>query len=177
MPTAADVSNLISTVGPSIGIVGDRSWQWGETFIPRDSYHQVVIFVMGEYSPSMLAAIPPTFEAKAKAAGYRLLKVIQAGEPLGFGSFTGRLYTGYASSDVWEKPVQGLSDALLGAPVIVDSQSVGIAEKAALDAIWVSKGATLPEIKHVMKLNLGLAAGLAAILGVTLLLWATVRAK
>jgi hypothetical protein len=177
MPTSSDILNLIKTVGPSLGIDQNRYWQWGDTPVPRDAYHQVVILVMGDYSPAVLAAIPATFELKAKDAGYRLLKVVPTGEPIGFGSYTARLYTGYAASDVWEKPVSDLSDALVGAPVVIDSQPVGLAEKAALDALWVSKGAKLPEVEHVMKLNLGLAAGLAAILGVTLLMWATVRAK
>jgi hypothetical protein len=177
MPTAAEISALIGTVGPALGLDTDHEWLYGDALLDMDTYHRAVIGVMGDYGPEALAAIPSVFEVRAKSKGFRLLKVELMGSPMSFGSYTMRTYSAYAASDVWEKPIKDLSAALYGAPIAIDSAPVSITEKAALDAIWISKDATLPKVEHEITVTKGLTYGLAAILGVSLLFWATTRAK
>jgi len=174
MANSNDLSLMLNMIGSQVGIEKDRYWQWGSSPLPRDQYHRVVFYVYGDYSPAMLAAMPATFEEKAKLAGFRLLKVERIGEDNLLGSMPGILFSGYGASDVYDKTVGDLSKALMGAPTVIDSEPVGLAERAALDALWISKGAKLPKVEHEIDVRFGIAAGVAAILAVGLILWMTV---
>jgi hypothetical protein len=135
----------------------------------------VIFYVYGSYTPAHLAAMPEVFEKKAREAGFRLLKVHKLGEDNLLGSMPGYLFTGYGASDVYDKTVGDLSKALMGAPTVIDSEPVGFAEKAALDALWVSKEAKLPKVEHEIKIHPGVIAGVALVAVTGVLLWATVR--
>jgi len=182
MDSGLDLANLLGSLSELPGLVKltspEKYWQWGTTPLPKGEYHQAVIYVYGDYSPAVLAAIPKTFEAQARTAGFRLLKVHEITVPPETPGFTGHLFAGYAASDIWEQTVGELSNALMGAPVIIDSEPAGAVETAALDAMWISIQVQVPEkVETKVDFNIGLAAGLVAILGVGLLLWATTRAK
>ena len=177
MPTLAEISALVNTLGPSLGLEEGHEWIWGQAVLDMDTYHRAVILVSGDWGPETLAALPATFELRARAKGFRLLKMTQMGSPMTVEGYTFRTYSAYAASDVWEKPISDLSAALYGAPVVVDKVPVSLAEKATLDALWITKGETLPKVEHELSLGKGLALGLTAIIGVSLLLWATIRAR
>jgi hypothetical protein len=129
-----------------------RYWLWGSRILPREEYHQAVILVPGEYSSGMLKAMPKVMEDKASNAGFRLLKVRMVGGPRDFEGTTAYMFVGYAASDIWEKPISELGDALFGAPVVIDSEPVGLVEAGTLDGLWVARGAA-PDIKTKVQVN------------------------
>ena len=170
---------LAQEASSQLGDKEPRYWQWGTTAVPREQYRKCVFLVVGDYSPAVLKAMPKSFEGMAKNAGFRLLKVQSiTSAPIELGAgWKGHLFTGYAASDTVEQPVESLTKALQGAPLVIDSKPVGLVEKSALDALWVAGGAiTKPKVKHDVVVDVWpIVGGAAAILVVATLLWATVR--
>ena len=59
------------------------------------------------------------------------------------------VFTGFVASDVWAKTGNELSQVLNGAPLVWDSQEVGLAEAASLDALWIAAGELEKEVSDI----------------------------
>jgi len=126
------------------------------------NYHRVIF----SYDANSIVPISSTCESLARKGGWRLLKVTNI-EPI-VTSMEGRInYAAYARPDIIPLTLGSLKKSVKAELIVMSKSSVGMAESAALDALWVSKGSlsdvTDPMVEEIEKLQGGVKVKLPVV--------------